>query len=92
MSAKPRTLALAVASTVALLLAPTAAAPATAGPAATAATVVAPAAPVATAKPTWRLQTKVKTILYSSASGSAKRKMSSLVRQFHSGGLYEGLL
>ena len=73
MSAKHRTLALAVASTVALLLAPTAAAPATAGSATTAATVVAPAALVATAKPTWRLQTKVKTILYSSASGSAKR-------------------
>jgi len=72
MSAKPRTLALALASTVALILAPTAAAPAVSAPAV--ATITLPATKVATAKkPTFRLQTKVKTALYSSAKGSTRR-------------------
>ena len=72
MSATTRTLALAVVSTVALLLAPTAAAaPAMSAPAATTAL---PAAKVATAKKvTFRLQTKVKTVMYTSAKGSKKR-------------------
>jgi hypothetical protein len=72
MSATPRTLALAVVSTVALLLAPTAAAaPAMSAPAATTAL---PAAKVATAKKvTFRLQTKAKTVMYTSAKGSKKR-------------------